>query len=106
MRMGIKDLRKVLQNEQIDTHCYSLDESEPITLEIVDIRQTAMRFRSTNEGVSWIDGFSRRDFSVLCIFESYGEISPREPSEVCARIKHFATRRVLFFIQKEEAPHQ
>ena len=35
MRMGIKDLRKVLQNEQIDTHCYSLDESEPITLEIV-----------------------------------------------------------------------
>ena len=69
--MGIKDLRKVLQNEQIDTHCYSLDESEPITLEIVYcIRYSADGYEvSINERGRFVD---RRIFpdetSACCAF--------------------------------------
>lgn len=57
MRMGIKDLRKVLQSEQIDTHCYSLDESESITLEIVYyIRYSADGYEvSINERGRFVD---------------------------------------------------
>lgn len=71
MRMGIKDLRKVLQSEQIDTHCYSLDESEPITLEIVYyIRYSADGYEvSINERGRFVD---RRIFpdetSACCAF--------------------------------------
>ena len=49
--MSIKDLRKVLQNEQIDPRYYSLDESDPVTLEIVYcIRRSAGGYEvSVNE---------------------------------------------------------
>lgn len=66
--MNIKELRKVLQNEQIDPRYYSLDESDPVTLEIVYcIRRSAGGYEvSVNERGRFEDKRSFSDEDSAC----------------------------------------